>query len=1396
MGEKIARAVLEISGDSGALLNEFEKIKAGGKSLAGTFDGIGKQLSSVGDRVLSTGKMISAAVSAPLLAVGAAALAAGQDIDDAYDQIRIGTGKVGDELEDLQESFDNVFADVPSSAEDVSRALVHINKTLGLSGQPLEDLTKQVLTFARITKTDLGEALPQVTNLFGQWKVATKDQASTLDFLFRASQQTGVSVSSLMSRVQQVGPAFRALGFDLQTSVALLGSWEKEGLNVDALLAGLQASARKFADANIPLAEGLKQTVARMQEYGDGPKAMALANDVFGKSAVTMADAIFKGKLNVDQLLGSIRDGKDTIAAAAKDTDGFAESWKKFKNGIELALKPLGLQLVQILDNLKPKMETIVGLASSLSDKFASLSPNTQSAVIGLGAIAVAAGPAVIGLGSFLHYGKEVLHTLPAIGSGYARAAAPIATFGANLANAAGPIGSAGSLLAKMPPTVGALGGALARFVPILGLATLGFMAANEQLERHRAAQDGILAKNARAQQLLEAWQKTFPGANAKLADFYKYSDEAAKQLLAMAAGAAETHGPLQGVSLDLDQARKAFENAKAGGASLLDQLDKNSPIAKFREDVADLATRITRLGDDALEELGDDAQKAERQARQLGITLESLPKAVRNLAAAADRRLWANALADFSADARKLQKEQLEASVKDLRDALGKELAARGAALADINEAEREASDLSAERTLDDLDFKRRAVEQWAADQKKAFKGNEQETLTYFALIDSITEQKLDEILFEWLKHNREVSADNQKTAGLVTRTWQENLGEIAALFAQLAQATRGSLSQVASGIGSALNAITALSKSVDVMGSGGWRNFLSGATGAAGALSQLATLAISFGKALHDALTVSEEEKIVKDLRKELGLALDEADPLVKKIKQLEGRGGFGGKRPKGERLNRGEAENLVLPDLLEKAGGLNSKNYQQFADRTYDLLMFLQQQGPRAGEALEPLNAMLGKIGDYELSQTGMFSPRLLQNFRELRDSGTQLAEVNRLMAGQMDRTAAAIERVVGGLSSRLAPAGAKLTKLQEELDGLQERGDLAGDELARVAQLQGDIAALKSETLATSQAEFDRLSRLTFATINQQMALGKSAAEAIGANGPAVDALIAGFEQFGFAGSAAFDQLKRMRDLAVDNAGVLAQAGALNELAQGYVNLGGDSAEVFADLQAQGKATYDTLIAAGFTQKEALREIAPLLGTLRTLHEEQNVAIDEGTQALIDQAREAGVLKDKTKTDAELMRDAMKDAGKEIAKAIREAFGIAKQESDDAVNHVRRGWGGLSFRVPVQYETSGGGPGAPETPAPTIGGGFGFARGTPRFDFMSFRRAGQPVTVHGDEAIVPRGGGHGLAGEIASVLGPLLSRPGVAIFNVNGREFMRATMQDAAHVYQSGQYTRAR
>ena len=60
---------------------------------------------------------------------------------------------------------------------------------------------------------------------------------------------------------------------------------------------------------------------------------------------------------------------------------------------------------------------------------------------------------------------------------------------------------------------------------------------------------------------------------------------------------------------------------------------------------------------------------------------------------------------------------------------------------------------------------------------------------------------------------------------------------------------------------------------------------------------------------------------------------------------------------------------------------------------------------------------------------------------------------------------------------------------------------------------------------------------------------------------------------------------------------------------------------------------------------------------------------------------------------------------------------------------------------------------------------------FQHGTPGLDFRGFSRRGTPALLHDQEAIIPRGGGHALAQEIAAALGPHLGRAPAIVVQIS-------------------------
>jgi len=393
---------------SGQIVSQAERdalanAKAPIEELKQEYTSLQDRLETLGTAFTDVGKILSVAITVPLTAIGAALIKVGTDFDEASDTIRARTGLIGDQLQAINTSFDSVAANVPNKIADVTQSFVTLHDRLGLMGAPLEAISTQVLNLSRITGEQLGPLVENASKVFQRWHIDTQDMAGALDKLYYASTQTGTGVNTMLGMLRQFAPALQEMGFSFDQATALIAKFEQAGLNTQRDITALQQAMLKLGKAGMadPV-EGLQLLIDGIKGAGTQGQANAIGLKAFGRGAVDMVDAIRSGKLNLDDFVKSMQNHSGAIAAAAKDTLSFSDQLKLLGNNLEVAARPAAEAFLKVLGDVLTDLKPAVDEVGKLAKSFADLDPQTQKAIIAIGAVAGAAGPAALAVGSIV----------------------------------------------------------------------------------------------------------------------------------------------------------------------------------------------------------------------------------------------------------------------------------------------------------------------------------------------------------------------------------------------------------------------------------------------------------------------------------------------------------------------------------------------------------------------------------------------------------------------------------------------------------------------------------------------------------------------------------------------------------------------------------------------------------------------------------------------------------------------------------------------------------------------------------------------------------------------------------------------------------------------------------
>jgi TP901 family phage tail tape measure protein len=346
-------------------LNVISQFDAKGLNRAQSeLDKLAASTSSISTKLSGAAKVAGAGILIGAGAVAAGLFEIGSSFDEAFDNIRIGTGATGPALEGLQNDMKAVAGAVPASFGDAGKAITVFSQKLGLTGVPLQTLSSQVLELSRMTKTDLGGNLTAVTDVFNNFGVGAGEQSGKLDLLFRASQASGVSVAELAGTMSGAGVVLREVGLDFNQSAAFIATLAKAGVDASDVMPALSKSLATAAKDGKDASAVFSETFNAIKNAPGDIEGAGIALDVFGaKAGPKLAALIREGKLSFEDLQTAIANGGETIQGASGDTQDFGEKLTILKNRVFLALEPIATKVFnkigEAMDKLGPKLEQL-----------------------------------------------------------------------------------------------------------------------------------------------------------------------------------------------------------------------------------------------------------------------------------------------------------------------------------------------------------------------------------------------------------------------------------------------------------------------------------------------------------------------------------------------------------------------------------------------------------------------------------------------------------------------------------------------------------------------------------------------------------------------------------------------------------------------------------------------------------------------------------------------------------------------------------------------------------------------------------------------------------------------------------------------------------------------------
>lgn len=355
-------------------------------------------------------------VTAPLVAVGTAAIKFSSDSQDAFQQFAAATGTASNEMGKYKDMINDVYKDnFGESINDVAEAMATVNQNMSyLDDSALQRCTEYAYTLSDTFGVDVAESTRAADSLIKNYGVSAREVFN----LMTQGMQSGLNFSDeLFDNIDEYSVQFKKLGLDAEDMFSVFANGAQNGaFNLDKIGDAVKEFSIRAIDGSDTTKQGFEalgmNADEMAQKFGAGGKTAKEAFNEVIEGLASMDDPVAQSAAGVNlfgtmwedlgpQVITSMSTASDAIDKSRESVEGLVNVkydtlsgalgglWRTIQVDV---LQPIGNQLI-------PYVTKGISFIQKFTDKWNKLEPATQKTIVKFGMVAAAAGPMLMGFG-------------------------------------------------------------------------------------------------------------------------------------------------------------------------------------------------------------------------------------------------------------------------------------------------------------------------------------------------------------------------------------------------------------------------------------------------------------------------------------------------------------------------------------------------------------------------------------------------------------------------------------------------------------------------------------------------------------------------------------------------------------------------------------------------------------------------------------------------------------------------------------------------------------------------------------------------------------------------------------------------------------------------------------